>query len=101
MKAGKYADSKYISATKNKEVDNKTFVIDAIFPEVINGSEKLVMRLRGLEKAMILNKTNINALISGFGDDTDQWVNQKVQLLVITVMFQGTPTDGIQVRAIK
>lgn len=98
MKAGEFITQKFLSAKMDKDIDGKTFVIDSVHPEIINEQRKLVIRFKGLDKPLVLNQTNLNALILNYGDDTDQWINQKVTLMIITVMFNGAPTDGIQVK---
>ena len=98
MKVGKYITHKFLSAKDDKDVDGKTFIINSVHPEIINEQEKLVVRFKGLDKPLALNQTNLNALTLNYGDDTDQWINQKVTLMIITVMFNGAPTDGIQVK---
>lgn len=100
MKATRFTESKYLSAKMDKaSIDGKKFTIDAVFPEVINGTEKLCARLRGVEKVLVLNQTNIAVLVQKYGDETDLWVNQVITLNVIGIMFNGSLVDGIQVRA--
>jgi len=101
MKVGKYVTQKFLSARSDKDVDGKIFIIDGVFPEIINGIEKLCLRLKGLEKPLVLNQTNISTLSTAFGDDTDHWVNQKISLVIVTVMFNGSPTEGIQIKVVR
>jgi hypothetical protein len=49
-------------------------------------------------KRLSLNKTNTNTLIELFGDDSDDWVGQRIELYVGPLRYQGTETDGIKVR---
>lgn len=102
MKASKFTESKYLSAKVDKnEIEGKTFVIDAVFPEVINGTEKLCVRLRGLGKVLVLNQTNIVATMNAFGEDTEMWPSHSVQLNIVGIMFNGQIVDSIQVRPAK
>lgn len=101
MKVGKYVTQKFLSARSDKDVDGKIFIIDGVFPEIINGVEKLCLRLKGLEKPLVLNQTNISTLSMAFGDDTDHWMNQKISLVIVTVMFNGSPTEGIQIKVVR
>ena len=98
MKVDKFNTQKYLSAAKDKDLDGKSFVIDAVFPETINDVEKVCMRLRGVDKPLVLNQTNLHLMMSAFGDDTDRWVNNTVVLRIIDVMFNGQTTKGIQVK---
>lgn len=99
MEVKKYINQTYLSAKNDREVDGNIFVIDAVYPVVIQDVEKVAMRMKNLDKPMILNQTNLNHLMEKFGEDTDEWINKKVQLLVINVSFNGQMTEGIQVRA--
>ena len=101
MKVNKFITQKYLSAKADKGIDGVITIIDSVFEENINGQDKLVMRLKGQEKPMVLNQTNLNALMMAYGEDTDLWVSRKVQLIIVTVMFNGVPTEGIQVKPIK
>lgn len=49
-------------------------------------------------KRMVCNKTNGNILAEMFGDDTDQWLNKKVTLIVQQVDFAGKSTPAIRIR---
>jgi len=101
MKVGQYVTQKYLSAKMDKNIDGLISVIDAVFSENINSVDKLVMRIKGCEKPMVLNQTNLNALILAFGDDTDTWINKKIEIRVVGVMFNGALVDGLQVKPIK
>jgi hypothetical protein len=48
---------------------------------------------------MVLNKTNASMLVSLFGDKTDNWAGQPIELFSIHTEFQGKPVEGLRVRA--
>jgi hypothetical protein len=62
--------------------------------------EKLVVSFTGAKKSLVLNKTNASALVSAFGDDTDSWIGQSVELFTVPVNFNGRTYDGVRVRAV-
>ena len=99
----KYTESNYVSAKNAKEYKDETFVIDSAFEDEIgpNKDTKLLIRLKGIEKPIPLNKTNVVVLSSAFGDDTNDWMNEKVIFRIAPVMFQGQPVDGIQLEPIE
>ena len=46
---------------------------------------------------MVLNKTNSEKMAYKFGDDTDDWAGQSVQLYTELVQFQGQEARGLEV----
>lgn len=100
-------EKRFLSAKDDKfQIDGQTFIIDAVFPEEIRGNdgsvkENLVVRLKGVEKLLSLNQTNLTILATDFGDDTDNWVNEKITLMVVSTKFKGEITQGIQVKPKK
>ncbi len=99
MKVGKFVTQKFLSAEKDgKDIDGKSVIIDAAYPETINEQEKLCVRFKGLDKPLVLNQTNLNVLMMAYGEDTDMWVNNKVQLIIANVMFNGVAREGIQIK---
>ena len=56
---------------------------------------------RELEKGLVLNVTNIRALESAFGDDSDDWVGKRVVLFSMPVPYQGKIVQGVRLRADK
>lgn len=97
----KFVSAKYLSAKNVGEHKGKTFVIDSAFQDVINDDEKLCIRLSGIDTPMVLNQTNLTILIDAYGIDTDSWINNKVQINVVKVTFNGNLTDGLQLSPIK
>ena len=94
----KFVTQKYLNAKNDgKDVNGKHVVIDAAFPETINGDEKLCLRFKGIEKPMVLNQTNISILSAALGDNTDDWISKKVSLSVVKVSFNGELKDSLQV----
>jgi hypothetical protein len=101
VKVKKYVTEKqYLSASNDAdEIKDKKFVIDAVFPEVVNDVEKLCLRLKGITKKLILNQTNITILSASFGDDTDMWVSKPVTIRIVKVKFNGELVPSIQTDA--
>jgi hypothetical protein len=50
---------------------------------------KLVMYFRGIEKGLVLNKTNATTLQKAFGDDTDAMIGRVIELVVKPDSFKG------------
>lgn len=66
--------------------------------EDIGGDNKPVLYFIGKEKGMVLNKTNANMIAELYGDETDGWSNQTVELYPTKTDFQGKRVDAIRVR---
>ena len=93
-----FVSSKYLSAANDgKELNGNKYIIDTVFPEVINNEKKLCMRLKGVEKPFVFNQTNINILSTEFGEDSDSWVGKKVMIVVVNTTFKGEVKKGLQV----
>jgi hypothetical protein len=95
-------EKKYLSAKEDKELDGKVLLIDSVFPEEIKSTtgevkESLCMRFRDIKKVLSLNQTNLNACITVFGENTDEWVNNKVKFLIVNVNPMGGNDKGIQI----
>ena len=56
---------------------------------------------RGVDKSMRLNKTNREALITAFGNDTADWVNKEVALSKEKVMVAGKKMDTLCVEVLE
>ena len=72
--------------------------MDRIAIEDIGGDQKPVLYFVGKEKGMVLNKTNANNISHAYGDDTDNWAGQEIELFPTMVDFQGRSVEAIRVR---
>lgn len=92
-----YTESNYISARTGGEYKDKTFIVDSAFEEEVgpNKDMKVLIRLKGIDKPIVLNKTNVVLLATEFGDETTNWIGKKVTFRIIPTQFNGQPTKGI------
>ena len=60
---------------------------------------KMVLYFGEMEQGLVLNKTNGKLLVKLFGDETDSWVGQTVELYVAEVEYQGEKQAGLRLRA--
>ena len=63
--------------------------IDRCEIEAIGDERKPILYFQGKQKGMVLNKTNANNVAVLYGDDTDDWGGQPVELFEAMVDFQG------------
>jgi len=59
---------------------------------------KLVVYFDGVEKALILNKTNATKLAAAFGKDWSKWIGMEVELYA---EMTGLGKEGVRVRPLK
>jgi hypothetical protein len=59
--------------------------------------QKVIVEFEEVDKGLVCNKTNATTIAGLYGDDTDDWIGQKVQLYAKDVEFQGKMTRGIRV----
>ena len=60
---------------------------------------KYAVYFGGLDERLLLNKTNTNALLELFGNDSNEWEGKKITLYIDSVkMFDGEYVDGVRVK---
>ena len=60
---------------------------------------KLVLKFKGKEKGLVLNKTNATVIASAHGPDSDRWPGKKIYIYATKVQFGDSMVDAIRVRA--
>lgn len=99
MKVNNYITKRYLSARENQNLDGNKAIIDSVFEsELQDGQKKLCIRFKDIEDSLILNQTNLRTLTGAFGDDSDNWINQKVEIRIVNVTYEGELTKGIQLK---
>lgn len=94
----KFKTSKYLAAKDASEYQGKKFSIDTAFPAMIQDTEKICVRLKGIENPVALNQTNLTLLSTAYGDDTENWINKNVTLVISNVLFNGEMKPSIQLQ---
>ena len=61
---------------------------------------KPVLYFDGDHKGLVLNKTNANAIVNSYGDDTGNWTGKYIQVFPTTTEFKGETVDAIRVRVV-
>ena len=59
---------------------------------------KFVVYFEGVEKALVLNKTNAKKLAAAFGKDHSKWIGVEVELYA---EMTGLGKEGVRVRPLK
>ena len=64
-----------------------------------DGEHKPVISFTGQSKGLVMNRINGNVLVRLYGDDTDDWIGKKIQLIATVTEFGGKTVDCIRLRA--
>ena len=100
MKIGAAFPSKYLKAS---DLNDKPFVLtmDKVTIEEVGKQqdERPILYFLKAEKGLVLNKTNANVIAKLYGDDTDGWEGNQIELYPTMVDFGGEQVEAIRVRA--
>jgi hypothetical protein len=80
----------------------QTETIDKVLREVVGQERehKPVLYLDGVDRGIVLNKTNATMLAHMHGADTTTWKGKRVQVYIEAVAFQGKIVDSIRLREV-
>ena len=62
--------------------------------------EKPVIYFEGVERGLVMNKTNGVAIAEIHGDATDDWTGKEIEIFSMMVPYQGQNVAAIRVRAV-
>ncbi len=62
--------------------------------------QKAVAYFDGVERGLVLNKTNAFAIAEIHGDPTDGWTGKEIEIFSMMVPYQGQNVAAIRVRAV-
>jgi hypothetical protein len=96
MKMTKYAGASFIG-----QDDVRDGPIRGTIAAVGHGSfDKPVITLASGAKSS-LNKTSVGTLIEAWGEESDDWIGEKVEFYAGTIPFQGVDKDAVLARALE
>lgn len=78
-----------------------TVIIASVEMKKFEDGNKLVIKFKGKEKALVCNKTNANRIAHMYGSNTDNWIGGEIILYTDLVDFQGRTVEAIRVRPPK
>jgi len=100
MKASEFDESKFLNAKSAGKLNGTRLIIYDTKAEMVGKDKdqkrKMVVEFEGVEKTLIVNKTNREILTDAYGDDTDLWRAKSVVLNIVSVTFKGELTPSIQ-----
>lgn len=102
MKLAQFFPSPYLKGSDFEDGGPRTLTIKVVAEEEVGkeGEQKMAVRFREEEKALILNKVNWKVLEKAYGD-TEDWPGKKVELFGAMVEYGGETQMGIRVRIPK
>lgn len=66
--------------------------------EDIGDDNKPVLYFIGKEKGMVLNKTNASAISAMYGDETENWSGEEIEIYPTETDYQGKRVPAIRIR---
>jgi hypothetical protein len=76
-----------------------TVTMEHVRMEDIGDDHKPVLYFKGKEKGLVLNKTNGAVIAELYGDETDQWMGEQIEIFPTTTDFQGKRVACLRVQA--
>ena len=73
-------------------------IISNVKMEKIGDDQKLVLEFQGKSKGMVLNKTNCSVISAVYGDETEDWMGQPIQVYPTECDYQGKRMACLRVR---
>jgi hypothetical protein len=95
MLASDFETSQYLNAKSAGKYNGTTAKIFEVKAATINDKRKMVIGFEGIDKMLVVNKTNRDILTEAYGNDTDQWLDKSVVIGIVLVMFEGKRTPSI------
>src|ERR1700734_1078170 len=92
MKINELHPSKYLSAGDLNE-EKHVVTIERIEMETMKGrdgkpdEDKPILYVEEFEKGMVINKTNTTTIAQLYGEDTDEWIGEKITLFPTYTTF--------------
>jgi len=100
MKVSAAFPSKYLKAADLND-QNRILKMADVEMTTISETEddKPVLYFEGVEKGLVLNKTNSAKIAAAYGDEMDEWKGHEIVLFCAMVDFKGDSVEAIRVRA--
>lgn len=95
MKASDFNTSNYLNADNSRELIGQMLTIYEVKAETIREKQKMAIGFEGVDKLLIVNKSNRVELTDAYGDETDGWIGKAVKFTIGKVMFEGTRVNSI------
>lgn len=95
----KYTKSPYIKGDDLPEGEKVVVTIksaeEVTFPQ--SGDTVPVLEFLELDQKLTLNRTRVAKLVELFGEETDEWIGQRIALFAVPVSYKGQSSMGVAV----
>ena len=99
MKISEAYPSNYIKASDLQGKSIKMTIERVEMEDLGDDGEKPCLFFKEAKKGIILNKTNSNRVATLYGDETDQWVGNMIEVYPDVTEYKGQTTDCVRLRA--
>lgn len=100
-KLGEMFESKYLKVADFDDAEPAVLTIKRLKQERLgmgaDAEDKWVVYFDELEKGLVLNKTNAKTISVLYGDDTDDWIGEKIAIRAAEIEFKGERMMGLRV----
>ena len=66
-----------------------TYTVSGCLAEDVGDDTKLVLEFSGIDRPLVLNKTNAITMAELYGSETDGWTGKQIKLVPATTQYQG------------
>ena len=104
MKTTDLFPSNYVKANDLEDGPQTVAIRELGVEEIGQGKDrkaKPVLYFHDLDKGLVLNVTNTRTIEDAYGTETDDWINQSIELFSTKVDFKGDRVDAVRVRVPK
>ena len=97
--------SRFLKAEDLNKAEHKVTIANVVLEEMEDDKtglsvNKLALMLAGVEKGVLLNKTNSDVLSACYGGDTDMWIGKSICIYPTMVSFGGKSVPAIRMRPV-
>jgi hypothetical protein len=89
-----------VELVKKNNLIDKVLIIIGTTTEEIQGKNKLVVVLEGVEELFVPNKTNAYIIAEKLGNDTESWKGKGIKFSLAKVMLNGKMIPSIMVKEV-
>ena len=97
MKINEQFPGSYLN-TADLQGQPRQVTIAKVVSETVGGVQQPVMRFHGIDRALVLNKTNAGLVAAAYGTETNDWAGRPIELFPTMVTYEGQNVPAIRVR---
>lgn len=104
MDASKFFPSKWLKA---EDVGERKIALSIeraesqVFGQGEESEKKLILFFEGIEKGLVLNRTNFEKLAEAYGTETDLWIGKKIELYTALVSYKKKEVPALRLRILS